>query len=182
MILNGADFQGNGGGVKPEQDGTYPATLVSAEIYKNDNFEKTELVPQITLVWDLGEVENDDGETVPLLVYDSFIKLSLNEKATFTKRMKALTSFEEKSCNLVLENDGNVNNLENLPHRTDARLKVTKLEINGESMIGKEALVSLELKDNGWPKVTGVSKPIAQPKRAAKPVEASTTAPTPPGL
>lgn len=180
MILSGSEYQG-GDFIKPEA-GTHEATLLSAEAYMNDNYEKSARIPQLTLVWDLGLVENDNGDEVPLLVYDSFINITLNEKAKLTKRLKALADFDETTCQFVMDFEQELKDLSQLPYRVDGKIKIVNLEINGERLFGKTALISLEINDNGYPKVTNVVKPIKRAKAAAKPVETASATPPAPGM
>lgn len=174
LKLSGKDFQG-GGGVRLEEPGTYECTLVGASAYRNNLYQSEETRPEITLVWDTGLIDtNDRGEDAPVLIYDSYLNISLNEKANLTKRLAALAggSLDITKADLAI---GGVNSLEDLPHRNDGRVDVTNLVLNGEDLFGKTALVSVVINDKGYPKVTGVSAPLR--KTASKYKRAETDAP-----
>ena len=161
MILTGESF--NSGDFVKAAVGTHPCVLLSAEAYLNNKFQSDELQAQVTLVWDTETIgETDSGEEVDILIFDSFINLSLNEKATLTKRLKALVDFDENTCKLEIVWDGEqIKALTDLPHRTESKKKINDIKIDGVSVFGKPALVAVELNDKGYNKVTSVSKPLA---------------------
>lgn len=177
ITLDGKDFQGTSGGIITIDPGTYPMTLKGARIYRDWDFEKTKLQVKLDLIWDSGMVgENDDGDEVDIMVYDSFIVLSLNEKANLVKRLAALLSndFNPAEAKVNLEIEG-YDDLEALPTREESRANVNRFEINGESIFGKQALVEVGLNKNGYNKVTNVSRPMSTPaggKVRAKPAGA----------
>jgi len=183
LTLDGSQFKGGGGGVQLDQPGTYPCTLKGASVYKNNLYQSEETRPEITLIWDTGLVgENNDGEEVPVYVYDSFINLSLNEKAKFVNRLTALMggTLDPETARL---NIGGVTDLNSLPHRKDGRTEVTSLTLNDEDLFGKEALITVTI-DGDWAKVTNASPPVnaaagtGKLKRKAAPAAAPAGAPT----
>lgn len=159
LTLSGSDFKGGGGGPRLEEAGNYPCTLIGANAYINNKFQSEETRPQLTLIWDTGYIgENADGEEVPVLIYDAWINLTLNEKSNLTERLTALLggSFEPETASLHL---GGVNSLDDLTHWKDGRTDLTSLQVNGQEMFGQQAHVSVVMNDKGYPKVTGVTAP-----------------------
>lgn len=183
ITLDGSQFKGGGGGVQLDQPGTYPCTLKGASVYKNNLYQSEETRPEITLIWDTGLVgENDDGEEVPVYVYDSFINLSLNEKAKLINRLTALVGGNLQADTARL-NLGGVTDLHSLPHRKEGRIDVTSLMLNDEEMFGREALITVAI-DGDWAKVTNASPPVntaagtGKLKRKVEPAAAPAGAPT----
>ena len=167
--MNGSQFLGAGNFVQVEP-GTHECVLLSAEAYLNDRFNSTETQPQLTLIWDTETVgERDDGSEVDLVIYDSFLNLSLNEKAKLVNRFHAVSDFEPDSVDMqiVFDNDA-ITGPDHLPHRTDRKEKVNNILLNGESIFGKRALVEVTLNDNGYTKVKSVSKPLAAKAKRRK--------------
>jgi hypothetical protein len=160
--LNGSDFNGSKGVTLEE--GTYPVTLKGARIYKNEKYQSDELITQIDLIWDTGETyENDEGKEVPGLITDSFLTLSLNEKANLVKRLQALLGkdFKPGTARVELQVDGH-ENMATLPHRSDGRPEITVFRINGEDLFGKTAMVGVTINSAGYNRVASVSAPMRQ--------------------
>jgi len=160
ISVNGSQFQGSSDFIKPEK-GTYPCKLVSASMYKNENFDKDKLLTQITLEWDTGLVgENSNGDEVDVVIFDSWLTFSLNEKANLTKRFKALMDFDERTADLQVEFADNISSEDDLKHWRDGRAKVMDIRINDKSLFGLEALVEVGENSAGYTKVVNVSKPL----------------------
>jgi hypothetical protein len=160
--LNGSDF--NGSKSVTLEEGTYPVTLKGARIYKNEKYQSDELITQIDLIWDTGETyENDEGKEVPGLITDSFLTLSLNEKANLTKRLFALLGkdFKPGTAKVELQVDGH-ESMATLPHRSDGRPEITVFKINGEDLFGKTAMVGVTINSAGYNRVASVSAPMRQ--------------------
>ncbi len=160
--LNGSDFNGSKGVVLEE--GTYPVTLKGARIYKNERFQSSELATQIDLVWTTGETyENDQGEEVEGLIYDSFLTLSLNEKAKLTARLKAILGkdFIPGRAKVDLQVEGH-DSMATLPHRSEGRPEITTLRINNEDLFGKTAMVGVTVNPQGYNRVASVAPPMRQ--------------------
>lgn len=167
FTLDGSQFKGGGGGVQLDTPGTYPCTLKAASVYKNNLYQSEETRPEITLIWDTGLIgENNDGEEVPVYVYDSFINLSLNEKAKLINRLTALMGGTLDATTARL-NLGGVTDLHSLPHRKEGRIDVTSLTLNEQEMFGKEALITVTI-DGEWAKVTNASPPVNASAAAGK--------------
>ena len=165
--LDGKDFQAGGKSVALEPN-TYPMKLKEARAYRDWDFDKTKIQAKLDLIWDSGlVVENDDGEEVDAYVYDSFIVISLNEKANLVKRLSAILgpNFDPAKCKVALEFEG-VSALDELPMREEGKTKITRFDVDGESIFGREALVELSLNKNGYNKVTNVSRPLATAGKA----------------
>lgn len=168
LKLSGSDFTGGGTSVKLDEPGTYPCTLVGASAYLNNKYQSEEVVPQVTLIWDSGyTAENDDGQEVPVLIYDAWLLLSLNEKSNLVKRLTALAggTLDPETADLEL---GGINSLDQLTHWKEGRTDVERLVLNGEELFGKEALVTVTINDKGYPKVTGVTAPLKSGKAGGK--------------
>ncbi|HLS02688.1 MAG TPA: hypothetical protein VK054_12030, partial [Beutenbergiaceae bacterium] len=173
VINFNASNHGAGGGGPSTADAlestTYQATLIAAQMYKNNKYQSEELTNQITLIWDTGLVmETDEGEEVPVYIYDTFINFSFNEKAKLTSRLKALGFEISPTTNVQLKING-ASNLDELEHTKlgrDARKAVEAWEINGENVFGREALVTVEVverNDRKYANVTNASPPMRSP-------------------
>lgn len=174
LKLSGSDYVGTGG-VRLEEPGTYECTLTGASAYRNNLYQSEETRPELTLIWDTGLLDiNDNGEEAPVLIYDSYLNISLNEKANLTKRLTALAGGKLDITKAELALAG-VDSLDDLPHRNDGRVDVTGITLNGEALFGKTALVSVVINDKGYPKVTSVSAPLR--KAASKYKQRETEAP-----
>lgn len=175
--LRGSDYKGGNGTPKLEEAGTYPCTLAGASVYLNEKYQSDEQVHQITLIWDTGLIaENDDGEEVPVMIYDAWLLLSLNEKSNLVKRLTALAggTLDAENANLGL--DG-VKNLNEIKHWKDGRTDLDGLTLNGEDLFGREALVTIVLNDKGYAKVTNVSAPLKAPAKSGGKLKTRTAAP-----
>lgn len=180
LNLSGKDFQG-AGGVRLEEPGTYECTLIGASAYRNNLYQSEETRPELTLIWDTGLVDtNNQGEDAPVLIYDSYLNITLNEKANLTKRLTALAGGKLN----IIEADlsiGGVTSLDALPHRDEGRVDIPSITLNGEELFGKTALVSVTINDKGYPKVTTVAAPVkknASKYKKATETEAPAGAPT----
>lgn len=164
-VFSGSDF--NGSKAVTLDDGTYPATLESIKIYKNDNFEKTGLVTQLDLTWDTGDVvENDDGKEVPALIYQTFVNLSFNKKAKLSDVLRALfgREFDPVTCKVSIEIEDHASPA-TLEHRSEAKANITSFLVNGEEIVGKQAMVAVTTNDAGYNRVTSISAPMRASKR-----------------
>src|SRR5690625_4560562 len=158
--LNGKDFKGGAGGAKLEEAGTYPCTLIGASAYQNNKYQSDELTNQITLIWDTGYIgENDDGEEVPVYIYDAWINLSLNEKAKLISRFRALLggTLDAETAQVNIKG---ITSLDALQHWKEGRTTVEGITVNDTDLFGLEALVTVEINDAGYPKVTQVAPPV----------------------
>lgn len=165
LSFSGKDFSGDGEFVKPDP-GTYPVTLKAARMYLNNEYQSEETMVQISLIWDTGLVaEKEDGTDVDLLIFDDWIRFSLNEKANLTKRLAALMGhgFNPETAKADLELADGVGSLDDLKHWREGRTDVLKFDVNGESIFGKEAIVTITHNDKGYVKVTNVSAPVKSP-------------------
>ncbi len=155
-----ADFNGSKGVTLEE--GTYSVTLAGARIYKNEKFQSDELVTQVDLLWDTGEMyENDEGKEVAGIITDSFLTLSFNEKANLVKRLKAILGkdFDLGRAKVGMQIEGH-ENTNTLPHRTDGKAKVEEFTVDGESLFGKTAMVGVTINPQGYNRVASVSAPM----------------------
>lgn len=167
MEFSGSDYQGKGGGFVTLEDGTYPVTLKAARMYKNNEYGKdpddpANLMVQIGLIWDTGlVVENDDGEDVEAVIFDDWIRFSLNEKANLVKRLAAImgAGFDPETAKVRLELEDGITSLDDLPYWREQKVGVTTFELNGETVFGREALVTIAANDKGYSKVTNISSP-----------------------
>lgn len=161
LELNGADFQGGKGGTVPE--GTYPCKLTAAYIYKSNKFQSEEENVQVDLLWDTElSFEDDDGKEFDGIVRDGFLTLSLNDKSNLAKRLQAILgkSLELKTARVKIEIEGH-EHTRTLSHwQAGEKAKINTLEINGESIFGREATIGVSIKENGYNKVTSVSAPM----------------------
>ncbi len=122
------------------------------------------MLTQITLVWDTGMMtENADGAEIPAMIQDSWLTFSLHEKANLTKRLKSILGpdFDVGTAKVTLELDG-AESLNDLTHWKEGRTEITRFDINGESIFGKQALVQIEINANNYNRVTNVSAPMRQ--------------------
>jgi len=175
LNLRGSDYKGGTAGAKLDEPGTYECTFIGASAYLNQKYQSEEVVPQLTLIWDSGYMaENDDGEEVPVLIYDAWLLLSLNEKANLVKRLTALAggTLDPEQANLSLPG---IKSLDDLTHWKDGRTD-TALVLNGEDLAGRTALVTVTINEKGYPKVTGVTAPLKGGKPGGK-LKARATAP-----
>lgn len=170
MITTTAGQLGAGGGNSTAnvlEAGTYPCTLTAAEMYKNFKYQSEEETTQITLIWDTGHtVESESGEDIPVYIYDSFINWTFNEKAKLTERLTALgfTGVNAKTpIGIDLGGLKSFDELENIRNGREARKSVEAWEVNGENVFGREALITIDINDKGYPRVKQVSAPIKQP-------------------
>lgn len=175
LNLSGSDYKGGAGGAKLEEAGTYPCTLIGASAYQNNKYQSDELTHQVTLIWDTGYIgENDDGEEVPVLIYDAWINLSLNEKAKLISRFAALLG-GKLDAETAQVNIKGITSLDALQHWKDGRTTIDGITVNGEEMFGKEALVTVILNDAGYPKVTQVAPPVRQAPAGGRMKKAAAT-------
>lgn len=171
MTFSGKDYTGSGDFAQLDP-GTYEVTLKGATMYKNNLYQSDELTEQITLIYDTGLlIETKDGKEVDALIYDAWLKFSLNEKANLVKRLSALLgpSFNPEDAEVEIDLDG-ISHLSDLKHWKDGRTTVTKFVVNGENVFGKSAIVTLTQNEKGYAKVTNISAPLQKrpaPKRAA---------------
>lgn len=186
ITLNGSNFNSSGKSVTLDP-GTYPCTLRGANMYMNNKYQSEETQRQITLIWDTGfTAENEDGEEVDAIIYDSFLNFSFNEKAKLTERVASLIgAFDARAAAIGIKLDG-ISNFDELTHFKDGRTDVTDLLVNDKNLWGLEALVTIVHNDKGYAKVTSVTAPIAaapqggklRPRAAAAAVEAPLGIPT----
>lgn len=186
ITINGSNFNSGGKSVTLDP-GTYPCTLRGANMYMNNKYQSEETQRQITLIWDTGfTAENEDGEEVDAIIYDSFLNFSFNEKATLTSRVASLIgAFDARTAEIGIKLDG-INTFDELKHFKDGRVDVTDFVVNGQNLFGREVLVTIIHNDKGYAKVTSVSAPIAaapaggklRPRAATAAAEAPAGVPT----
>lgn len=137
--------------------GTYIFTLRDIVIDEGSDFDdKSKVFPQARMVW-----EDADGDTFS----DSFIRIPLgfrlNDKAKWTNRLSALvgrplTDDDAARVSIDLGDDiGSYDDLAAAVHeKTDsgrgAFIKVAALEFDGQSLIGRQAQLTLGVNAKGY--------------------------------
>lgn len=164
--LSGSDYSGSGEYVQLDP-GTYPATLTGATIYQNlewkdDPADPDVFMVQVGLIWDTGLVlEKSDGTEFDAIIYDDWLRFSLNEKANLAKRLQAIIpGLDLAAAAVTVETETGLGDLEDAPYWRDGKEKITTFDINGESIFGKEALVTIKHNDKGYVKVVSVTPPL----------------------
>lgn len=159
------------------EPGAYEATLERITGWNTPQYQKDGLEPTLTFIWNIGEDEG--GE--PLRLNDTFIRVPrdregwpvLTPRSKLFERLSALAGFPvdaEHEWELLLPEgmDGpeGLDALPSLDERGDDGFEPVDVDIviDGESVIGKEAIVTVEKNDKGYLKVTQVS---AKPKKRA---------------
>lgn len=152
--FDGKDFAGDFETVDP---GAYFATLKSAEIYLSNLYQSDDTRLEMTLVWETDETGSDGQK---LSIFDSFIGFTLNEKSKLVSRLKPLVNGagDPRDWKLGISTENGVK-LKDVPHRDKERTKVDQFQINGETLFGRGAIVTVEKNDKGYAKVTNVSAP-----------------------
>ena len=179
ISFDGKDYSGSGEFIKPDP-GTYPCTLKGARMYLNNEYESDKTMAQISLIWDTGLIaEKDDGTEVDLLIYDDYIRWSLNEKANLTKRFTAIFghSYEPETAQVFLKLADGVQSLDDLKHWREGRTDVLEFTVNGDNVFGREALVTIVHNAKGYVKVTNVSAPAKAPASGRVKVRQAAEAP-----
>jgi hypothetical protein len=145
-------------------EGTHNATLKGAQAYMKDAFDDDKPpVAALTLIWETEE-EADDGDS-NLAVFDSFLTLSVHERATLTKRLRPLTTHKDPrdwQIEIDLEDD---KNLSDLPHWRNDKIRVTSIRLNDVELFGTKAMIGVSHNDNGYARVDSV---VAAPKAKGK--------------
>ncbi|MDP9764901.1 hypothetical protein [Deinococcus enclensis] len=137
--------------------GTYKFKLAEIVIDQGSDFEdKTKTFPQARFVW-----EDEDGDRFS----DSFVKIPLgfrlNSKAKFTNRLSALVGrplTDEDAHLLSIDLGPDINSYDDLADAvaevTDsgrpAFVRVVALDFDGQSLIGREAMLTLGVNAKGY--------------------------------
>lgn len=152
--------------------GAYEMRLVSATMYRANNNasrfdsgKEDRIIPQISFRWEtLSEVEDVDGEEGIQTIEQGYVSYTLNDRANLPKVFKALfpkTFGSSSKVEFRLE-DG-LEDVSALPMKEEREIKVESITVDGVSVFDNEeayAVLNLELKDNGYNRVTGVTPPV----------------------
>lgn len=178
--MKGKFAQGGGIDLDP---GAYEVTLEKVIAWSTQKYQEEGLEPTLTFIWYVGE--DEEGE--PIILTDTFIRIPrdrdgypvLTPRSKLFERLSALAGFpvdEEHEWELMLPDDyddpAGLDALPSLDERNEEGFKPLEVDIlvDGESVIGNEAIVTVEKNDKGYLKVTQVSaKPkTRKPKRPAR--------------
>lgn len=165
--------------------GTYKFKLVEIVIDQGSDFEdKTKTFPQARFVW-----EDEDGDRFS----DSFIKIPLgfrlNSKAKFTNRLSALVGrplTDDDAYLMSLDLGPDINSYDDLAEAvaevTDtgrlAFVRVTALDFDGQSLLGREAMLTLGVNAKGY-NTCGASGAAPMPTGSGKKKKAPEGSPAP---
>ena len=137
--------------------GTYKFKLVEIIIDQGHDFEdRSKTFPQARFVW-----EDEDGDRFS----DSFIKIPLgfrlNSKAKWTNRLSALVGrplTDDDAALISIDLGPDINSYDDLAAAVNevndngrpAFVRVTALEFGGESLFGREAMLTLGVNAKGY--------------------------------
>jgi len=154
---------GNGGEIVQVEPGTYEAVLEEVRGYRGKRYKSEEYEPKLVFIWNLGE--DEDGN--PIHLWD-FVRLPrdregypvLNENSHLYARLAALYGepFPHDDPKFAPEiafpeEYDSPEGLESLPTFEEAKeegfrpVTLRSLKVAGEELLGKEALVTVVMKE-----------------------------------
>ena len=161
--------------------GSYEMRPVAATMYRAsnnaslyDSSKEDKIVPQMSIHWEaVEEIEDVDGVLARHVIELAYVTYSLNAQAKLVKILKALLPKTfSGSSKVTFELEGGVENVSQLPMKDSGEIEVLSMSVDGIPVLGNEdvyAVLGLELKDNGYNRVTSFSAPVKRGGSSKRP-------------